>query len=44
MSTKSSKNELEKIENEFESFRKNSLKKEQETMRKLQDEINKNNP
>ncbi len=40
--TKRSKNELEKVENEFEVFRKKSLKKEQETMRKLQDEINKN--
>ena len=43
-STKSSKNELEKIETEFEAFRKNALKKEQEIMRKLQDQINKNNP
>lgn len=44
MVTNQSKNELEKIENEYETFRKNALKKEQETMRKLQDEINKNNP
>jgi membrane protein insertase Oxa1/YidC/SpoIIIJ len=36
------KNELTKIENEYESYRKKSLKKEQEIMRKLQDEINKN--
>jgi len=42
--TKRSKNEIDKLENDFETFRKNSLKKEQETMRKLQDEINKNNP
>ena len=42
--TKRSKNILDKVEAEFESFRKLTLKKEQETMRKLQDEINKNNP
>jgi septal ring factor EnvC (AmiA/AmiB activator) len=36
------KNELDKIESEHEAFRKKSLKKEQEIMRKLQDEINKN--
>lgn len=41
-STKSSTSELRKLENEFEGFRKKALKKEQETMRKLQDEINKN--
>lgn len=40
--TKRTKNELEKIENEFEAFRKKAMKKEQEIMRKLQDEINKN--
>ncbi|PCJ26597.1 MAG: hypothetical protein COA97_05860 [Flavobacteriales bacterium] len=40
--TTSAKNNLDKIEYEFEAFRKKSLKKEQETMRKLQDEINKN--
>ena len=42
--TKRTKNDLNKLETEFEDFRKNSLKKEQETMRKLQDEINKNHP
>lgn len=42
--TKRTRLQLEKSENEFESFRKKSLKKEQEIMRKLQDEINKNNP
>ena len=42
--TKNAKYEYEKIDSEFEAFRKKSLKKEQETMRKLQDEINKNNP
>ncbi len=41
--TKRSKDELFKTEHEFETFRKKSLKKEQEIMRKLQDEINKNN-
>jgi membrane protein insertase Oxa1/YidC/SpoIIIJ len=40
--TNRTKNELTKIENEHEEFRKKSLKKEQEIMRKLQDEINKN--
>ena len=44
LASKHSKISLEKTENEFEAFRKKSLKKEQETMRKLQDEINKNNP
>ncbi len=34
--------EIAKVESEFESYRKNFLKKEQEIMRKLQDEINKN--
>ena len=42
LTTKTTKNELSKIENEFESYRKKSLRKEQEIMRKLQDEINKN--
>lgn len=32
------------IENDYESYRKKTMKKEQELMRKLQDEINKNNP
>jgi uncharacterized membrane protein len=41
ISTKQAKEELIKTEAEFESFRKKALKKEQETMRKLQDEINK---
>ena len=40
--TKRTKNELGKIEIEFEAFRKKAMKKEQEVMRKLQDEINKN--
>lgn len=39
---KQTKFELEKVENEYEEHRKKSLKKEQEIMRKLQDEINKN--
>ena len=42
--TKLTKQELAKMENEFDAFRKKSLKKEQEIMRKLQDEINKNTP
>ena len=40
--TKRTKNDLSKIEIEFEAFRKKAMKKEQETMRKLQDEVNKN--
>lgn len=39
---KQTKYELEKVENEYEEHRKKALKKEQEIMRKLQDEINKN--
>lgn len=39
---KQTKFELEKVEGEYEEHRKKSLKKEQELMRKLQDEINKN--
>lgn len=39
---KQTKFELEKIESEYEEHRKKALKKEQELMRKLQDEINKN--
>ena len=42
--TKKTRYQLEKVEGEFEEYRKKSLKKEQEIMRKLQDEINKNNP
>ena len=42
ISTVTAKNDLEKINNEFETFRKKALTKEQETMRKLQDELNKN--
>jgi len=42
ITTKRTKNDLSKIEIEFEAFRKKAMKKEQETMRKLQDEINKN--
>ena len=41
--TKRSQNNLEKTNNDFEAFRKKALLKEQETMRKLQNEINKNN-
>ena len=41
--SKKAKRELAIIEKEFEEHRKKSLKKEQEIMRKLQDEINKNN-
>ncbi len=41
--TKRTKKELSTIEKEYEEHRKKSLKKEQEIMRKLQDEINKNN-
>jgi septal ring factor EnvC (AmiA/AmiB activator) len=40
--TKRNKNDLDKIEIEFEAFRKKAMKKEQEVMRKLQDEINRN--
>jgi len=40
--TNSSQKNLTKLDNEFEEFRKKSMLKEQETMRKLQDEINKN--
>ncbi len=39
--TKSAQDDLEKITSDFETFRKKALIKEQETMRKLQDEINK---
>jgi hypothetical protein len=39
--TKLAQEDLEKINNDFEAFRKKALLKEQETMRKLQDEINK---
>ena len=42
ISTVRAQNDLEKINNEFETFRKKALTKEQETMRKLQDELNKN--
>jgi len=40
-STKTLSN-LKKLETEFEAFRKKSMLKEQEVMRKLQDELNKN--
>lgn len=40
--TNRTQKEFEKIENDFDDFRKKSMKKEQEIMRKLQDEINKN--
>jgi hypothetical protein len=39
--TKIAQDDLEKKDNDYESFRKKALIKEQETMRKLQDEINK---
>ena len=39
---KQTKFELDKIDTEYEEHRKKALKKEQELMRKLQDEINKN--
>lgn len=39
---KQTKFELDKVENEYEEHRRKALKKEQEIMRKLQDEINKN--
>lgn len=42
LKTNKTAEEIAKIESEFESYRKNSLKKEQEIMRKLQDELNKN--
>lgn len=41
--TRRTKKEMEKLEMEFEEHRKKTMKKEQEIMRKLQDEINKNN-
>ena len=41
LKTNKTAEDIAKIESEFESYRKNSLKKEQEIMRKLQDEINK---
>ena len=37
------KTDLSKLQDEFEEFRKKALKREQEMMRKLQDELNKNN-
>ena len=40
-STKTLSN-LEKLENDFEAFRKKAMLKEQEVMRKLQDELNRN--
>jgi septal ring factor EnvC (AmiA/AmiB activator) len=39
--TKSAQEDLEKTNSDFENFRKKALTKEQETMRKLQNEINK---
>lgn len=41
LTTKSAVSNLEKVDLDFENFRKKALTKEQETMRKLQDEINK---
>lgn len=40
--TKKAKNEAESTENDLEEFKKKAMKKEQELMRKLQDELNKN--
>jgi peptidoglycan hydrolase CwlO-like protein len=42
MDTKTAKANGEKLENDFDAFRKKAMLKEQEVMRKLQDEINKN--
>jgi len=41
--TKTAQTNLNKLESDFEAFRKKAMLKEQEVMRKLQDEINKNN-
>lgn len=40
--TKTSQTNANKLESEFEAFRKKAMLKEQEIMRKLQDELNKN--
>lgn len=40
--TKTAQTNLNKLENDLESFRKKAMLKEQEVMRKLQDELNKN--
>ena len=40
--TKKAKNAVEAVELEIEEFKKKAMKKEQELMRKLQDELNKN--
>jgi large-conductance mechanosensitive channel len=40
--TKKAKNNIDKVEEELEEFKKKAMKKEQELMRKLQDELNKN--
>ena len=42
--TKKTKDELNKLEDELDQTKKKALKKEQELMRKLQDELNKNQP
>lgn len=39
--TKTAQTKLNKLENDFEAFRKKAMLKEQEVMRKLQDELNK---
>ena len=39
--TKTAQTNLNKLENDFEAFRKKAMLKEQEVMRKLQDELNK---
>ena len=40
--TKTAHTSLEKLDSDFEAFRKKAMLKEQEVMRKLQDELNKN--
>ncbi|MBL4668855.1 MAG: hypothetical protein JKY30_06280 [Flavobacteriales bacterium] len=42
ISTKSAQSNVSKLESDFEAFKKKAMIKEQETMRKLQNEINKN--
>jgi len=41
--TKTTQTNLNKLDSDFEAFKKKAMIKEQETMRKLQDELNKNN-
>lgn len=42
LDTKTAQSNLGKLDNDFESFKKKAMLKEQEVMRKLQDELNKN--